>query len=542
MRAASYDSRRIGACVAVLLALAACSDGGDGGPGSRGGGGGSDATGSGGTAGGNTAGVGGAGARAGSGGTGPVDGGASGSGGAAGKGGAGGTAPDGGAGAGGRGGGAGAAGTGGAGTGGSGTGGSGAGGSGASDAGSKGGSAGTSGAGGAAGTSGRAGAGGTSGGAAGAAGSIDAGTNDSGGGGGSYPCNGNTAGYEAVVTNSGGTWTAVRGTTNVYTGADMAAAMQAGINSLTSGRTSKQRVLVQGTGSIPNNTRVSVSSYTVLNVCGTINVTNASGTGDMAPIYARGQTDVEIPNVTITGTPLYGMFFRDVENLTLGNVDMRVTSGLGIRVDNHGRSDRSMKVHNFRLDYAYIEGATSQAVETYGVDTITIGTVKSQSVGECGLLLNDSTNATVGLVDATNTGTGTGYAAFRTANRNGRIGDGYATNIRVGKVIARGGGRGIFCVSESGGLVIDNIDLADAGNNSILLENCYNVNIAAVGGTVSGGGDIRIAARTEFSNSRDITFQNLTVNNTNVSESPCADNSTFANLTLQGSAQLNVCP
>ena len=63
--------------------------------------------------------------------------------------------------------------------------------------------------------------------------------------------------------------------------------------------------------------------------------------------------------VTIAGTPLYGMFFRDVENLTLGNVDMRVTSGLGIRVDNHGRTDRSMKVQDFRLDYAYIEGATA---------------------------------------------------------------------------------------------------------------------------------------------------------------------------------------
>jgi hypothetical protein len=402
------------------------------------------------------------------------------------------------------------------------------------------GSAGIGGASGAAGMAGRGGAAGASGGAAGAAGSVDAGRGDAGGG--TYPCNGSTTGYEAVVTSSAGTWTAVRGTSTVYTGADMAAAMQAGINSLTSGRTSKQRVLVLGSGTIPNNTRVSVTSYTVLNVCGTINVTNASGTGDMAPIYSRGQTDVEIPNVTLTGSPLYGMFFRDVENLTLGNVDMRLSGGLGIRVDNHGRSDRSMKVQNFRLDYAYIEGATSQGVETYGVNNITIGTVKSQSVGECGLLFNDSTNATVGLVDAVNTGTGTGYAAFRTANRNGRINDAYPTNIHVGKVISRGGGRGIFCVSESGGVVIDNIDIADAGNNSILLENCYNVNIAAVSGTVVGGGEVRIAARTEFANSRDITFQNLTVNNTNVNESPCADNSTFTNLTLQGSARLTVCP
>jgi hypothetical protein len=277
-------------------------------------------------------------------------------------------------------------------------------------------------------------------------------------------------------------------------------------------------------------------------VCGTIDVTAAGGTGDQAPIYSRGQTDVEIPNVAITGAPLYGMFFRDVENLTLGNVDMRLTGGLGIRVDNHGRSDRSMKVQNFRLDYAYIEGASSQGVETYGVNNITIGTVKSQSVGECGLLLNDSTNAEVGLVDALDTGTGTGYAAFRTANRNGRIDNAYPTNIHVGQVVAKGGGRGIFCVSESGGLVIDRIDISNSGNNSILLENCYNVNIAAQSGTVVGGGEVRIAARTEFANSKDITIQNLTVTNTNINENPCADNSTFANNTLMGSAKTTICP
>ena len=513
----------------MLFAAIGCGNGSDEGQRSSGQGG---VSGSGGAAGSSAGAAGAGGTPVGSGGTASVDSGMGGSGGAGGRGGNAGTgSPEGG----------------------SGTGGKDASvdvgsGGGSIDAGSTGGrggaagTAGTAGAGGRSGSGGAAGsAGGVTGGASGAAGSTDAGMGDAGGGG-TYPCNGNTTGYEAVVTNSGGTWTAVRGTSTVYTGSDMAAAMQAGINSLTSGRTSKQRVLVQGSGSIPNNTRVSVSSYTVLNVCGTINVTSAGGTGDMAPIYSRGQTDVEVPNVNITGAPLYGMFFRDVENLTLGNVDLRLSGGLGIRVDNHGRSDRSIKVQNFRLDYAYIEGATSQGVETYGVNNITIGTVKSQSVGECALLLNDSTNATVNLVDAIDTATGTGYAAFRTANRNGRINDAYPTNIRVGKVVSRGGGRGIFCVSESGGVVIDQIDIADAGNNSILLENCYNVNIAAVSGTVVGGGEIRIAARTEFGNSRDITFQNLTVNNTNITENPCADNSTFANITLQGTAKLNVCP
>src|SRR5690606_2744618 len=132
----------------------------------------------------------------------------------------------------------------------------------------------------------------------------------------------------------------------------------------------------------------------------------------------------------------------------------------GIRVDNHG-GDRAVKARNLNIDYAYVEGTSAHGVETYGVDGITIGTVVARNTGYSGLLLNDSINAEVGLVDGDGAGTGTGYAAFRMANRNGRVGSSYPDNIHVGEVIARGGGRGIFCVSESGGVTIDRIDIAN---------------------------------------------------------------------------------
>ncbi|KYF56381.1 hypothetical protein BE08_41280 [Sorangium cellulosum] len=319
----------------------------------------------------------------------------------------------------------------------------------------------------------------------------------------------------------------------------MRAAVQAALDSLRSGRTTKESVLVQGSGTMSAGSRLNVPSYTVLNVCGTIDVTGG-GSGDMAPIYARGRTDIEIPNVAISGTPLYAMFFRDVEDLRLGRVELRVSSGLGVRIDNHGRSDRANKVKNIEIDHVDAEGTSSHAVETYGVDGLRIGAVVARDTGECGLLLNDTVNAEIGTVDAVNAGAGTGYAAFRLANRAGRIGGSYPTNIRVGQVIARGGGRGIFCVSESGGVTIDRIDVANTGSNSILLENCHNVNIAAESGTVTGGGDIRLAARAEFANSSDITLQNLTITNTAVNENPCATNSTFRNLTLVNSRD-NTC-
>lgn len=343
--------------------------------------------------------------------------------------------------------------------------------------------------------------------------------------------------YQAEAALSGSTWTARRGSSVVYTGTDMRAAMQAAVSSLTAGRTSKERVVVRGSGSISAGSRVSLPSYTVLDVCGTINVTG-SGSGDQAPVYARDVRDVEVQHLNLTGAPLYGIFMRNVQNVILGQVDMRLSSGLGVRIDNRGNT--SVWTKNVRIDNVYVSGASSHAVETYGVDGLTVGTVTARNVGESGLLLNETINATVTKVDADGAGAGTGYAAFRMANRNGRIGSSYPTNIRVGEVIARGGGRGVFCVSESGGAVIDRVNISNTGNNAILIENCNNVNIAAQSGSVTGGGEIRLAARTEFPNNQNITIQNLTVSNSTIRESPCGSNTTFQNNTLVNSSQ-NIC-
>ena len=200
-----------------------------------------------------------------------------------------------------------------------------------------------------------------------------------------------------------------------------------------------------------------------------------------------------------------------------------------------------MRSRNVRIDNVYVQGTSSHGVETYGVDGLTIGTVTARNTGESGLLLNDTINATVGTRRR---------RGRRHRHRVRRVPDGQPqrpdrqlatrSNIRVGEVIARGGGRGIFCVSESGGAVIDRIDIAHTGNNAILIENCYNVTIAAQSGTVNGGGDIRIAARTEFPNTADVTLQNLTVTNSRLVESPCAIRTVIRNVTLINSSR-NTC-
>jgi hypothetical protein len=159
----------------------------------------------------------------------------------------------------------------------------------------------------------------------------------------------------------------------------------------------------------------------------------------------------------------------------------------------------------------------SHILETYGIDGIRIGTVEGSNVGESGLLLNRSINAQVDLVTCNGCGTGTGYAAFRVANDVGKVGTSYpANNIRVGRVVARGGGRGIFSVSGCGGLTIDQIDIANTGNTSILLQNTYNTTIAAQSGTVVGGlvqisNDTANTESGRYAPSQIVLIQNLTL-------------------------------
>ncbi|GAA4812466.1 hypothetical protein [Streptomyces ziwulingensis] len=76
------------------------------------------------------------------------------------------------------------------------------------------------------------------------------------------------------------------------------------------------------------------------------------------------------------------------------------------------------------------------------------------------------------------------------------------------------------------------MDIADTGNNAILVEDCHNVTIGKEGGTVEGAGGIRIAAREEFANTSDITLENLTVTDSSLNESPCGEGTVIENLKL----------
>jgi hypothetical protein len=260
-----------------------------------------------------------------------------------------------------------------------------------------------------------------------------------------------------------------------------------------------------------------IFAYITLPGRGAIEVTNAN--------------NVKIPYLTMTGKVYFGLRFSGNTGLTLGDMNFNLDAGMGIRFDRDRAGSKNVKIGTVTCTKT-----ASHCVETFNIDGLEIGSVIARDVGECGLLLQTVTNVHVGLVDGDNVARGTGYATLRFANRAGRRNNGYGTNIVVDRVKSRGGGRGIFCVSESGGVEIGNIDLANNGGNAILLENCYNFNIKS--GSVNGGGEIRLAARSEFANSRDIAIS-AKVDGTIVRESPCTANKTKWN--LSGNAKREIC-
>lgn len=328
---------------------------------------------------------------------------------------------------------------------------------------------------------------------------------------------------DAQVTGSGNSFTATRGSSTVYSGSDYRAAIQAALDSIGAG----QRVAVMASGSIGAGT-ITIGSGKIFEGCGTIHADNRGGRG---AIESQDTADVQIPYLTMTGNPYFGLRFSGTRNLSLGKITMNLSGGLGIRFDRDAAAN-----YNVNMDEIVVTGAGSHAVETWNIDGLNINRVYARDVGESGLLMQRTTNAWVGLVEGYNVATGTGYATLRFANNNGQNPNGnYNTNVWVDRVVSRGGGRGVFCVSQSGAAVIQSVDLADNGNNAILIENCYNLSIR--GGTVNGGGEVRLAARSEFPNNRDIWIT-LTVNNNSVREQPCGEN---INWSISGNARQQIC-
>ncbi|MDF9747288.1 RICIN domain-containing protein [Natrinema salsiterrestre] len=319
------------------------------------------------------------------------------------------------------------------------------------------------------------------------------------------------SGSDADVRRDGDTWHARNGGETVYRGTDTLVAIQAAVDSLTRGRTTKETVVVHDSGTIgPHEwdgdvAAVDLPSYTVLDVRGTLTVED-TGEDLVVPIRAQSVESIEIPRLSIAGNPRYGVWIQSCTDVRLGDLELSLHEtedvGLGVRIDDAdgGRS------RNVTLESAVVEGSEHHAVETYGVDDLEVGTVETADTGGCGLLLNDTSNATVDRVDATNPDVGGGYAGFRVAN-------GAGPEISVNEVVVRGGARGVFGVSGSRGVAIDRVDIEGTGSHGILVQDCQDFEIN--GGRVRNNDNeaVRIDSRDDDTHepATNVTVRNLRV-------------------------------
>lgn len=302
-----------------------------------------------------------------------------------------------------------------------------------------------------------------------------------------YACPPVPSNYDVVVTQEGTQWR-VSGVGTTYT--SVKAAIDEAFNRLNQSRNYKQSVLVHGSGTLAQESaesascRISIPSFTVLNICGEL-LANCLSEGDRScPLFSSGTEHIDIPNVRILGTAAFAVRFQAAHHIHMGRISIKMTrsAGAGIRLDAPDtrcpfRDCYTTFVH---VDEVFVSGLSGHAVEAFNVSNMVLGTVVAERVGYCAVILNNATNIEVGSIYSTGSQWRLpGYAALRMANFNGRLNDGsYPINIHVGELISKNDyGRGLFCVSESGGAQIDYLSIE--ASNDLLINNCRNVVIGS---------------------------------------------------------------
>lgn len=290
----------------------------------------------------------------------------------------------------------------------------------------------------------------------------------------------------------------------VESGEDVMVVTQAAVDSLTEGRTTKEKVVVVSSGTVPNDTgdrkTIELSSYTVLDVPATIHVEHDPGehSNDVV-VRAVDEEHVEIPRLSVTGGPWMAIRLRSCSNVRLGHIDVRYAADSNandaIRIDDGGDDGRCEDV---QLNSAYIENSTQHAVETAGVDRFQAGQVIGKNLGGCAVLLNDTTDATVNSIIGKEPRDG--YATLRLANGN--------ENISIGNVVARGGHRGIAIITDARNVTVGQVNISHTDWDGIQIVDAENVMI--------NGGIVRNCGRagvTIYSHLNDPENEGITLSN-----------------------------
>lgn len=189
----------------------------------------------------------------------------------------------------------------------------------------------------------------------------------------------------------------------------------------------------------------------------------------------NGWDRFELYDITLTGATNMGI--RSSRGSNLRFVNCKVSGGsIGMRIDSHPSRPYDNWVSNLYVQDCTFENLGSHGLETYGIQGVSIWGITARNCGGCGVLLNQSTNGTIGTVDAYRCSYGGGYAGLRFANN--------CDNITANMLYARECGRGFFVLSGSKNCTLKNCEIIDCVDQwgtgrGIWLENVENCAVEA---------------------------------------------------------------
>ncbi len=317
------------------------------------------------------------------------------------------------------------------------------------------------------------------------------------------------------------TWHSTVNGTEVYSGDQLINAIQAAVDGLTPDRDWKEtvRVLNSGTVSAEANAdivAVHLASYTVLDFDN--NTVSAEGSS-IIPVRAQDVQQIEIRNLRVTGNPRFGIFLKGCEDVVMDNIHISLgpdgltneRGGAGIRSEGGDAPWSGHWNKNFVMNDIFVEDTRGHGVELWRTDGLKVGTITTRNTGYAGVLLNQTRNAHIELVDAYRANYGGGYAGFRVANNGG-------PNIVVDKVIAIECGRGVFTVSGSKGITIHEVDIQGSSGHGMLIEDTQDFSVNDGSIVNSGAEGVRINSRyigqgpgSDHEPSSNVTIQNLRI-------------------------------
>lgn len=266
----------------------------------------------------------------------------------------------------------------------------------------------------------------------------------------------------------------------VASGKDVITVTQAAVDSLTDGRDWKEKVAVVSPGTVPYNSGefrwVDLPSYTVLDVAAPITCEYESGKhSNVIVARAIDAEHVEVSRLTVRGGPWMTIRFQRCSNVRIGDVTVLYAQDAdtndGVRIDNGYDIGAAKRSEDVKIESVYLENGGQHAVETFGVNRLQIDRVVANELVGCGVLLNQTSDATINSIIGKSPGGPPGYATFRLAN--------FCNNVSVGQVVSRDGKKGVMLLTARNAS-IGEVNIIGAEDSGIFIAVSQNV-------TISGG-------------------------------------------------------